>query len=116
MLEPVERAYPQVGSRDRHKTCECHSNKKGLTIEECIEFKNVVCHLFSIDSTPNTWGDGVLHARDEPRLDISVTEKIIFYRWSFTPFKITMIEIYSELAQNGVFTYFYRGMDMLYSF
>ena len=26
-----------------------------------------------------------------------------------------MMEIYSELVQNGVFTYFYTGMDMSYS-
>lgn len=26
-----------------------------------------------------------------------------------------MMEIYSELVQNDIFTYFFRGMDMLYS-
>ena len=68
-----------------------------------------------MNSNSNTWGDGILLACHEQRLDIPVTEKTIFYRCSFMPFKKMMIEIYSELVQNGVFTHFYRGMDMMYS-
>ena len=84
-------------------------------IEECIEFNDAVHRLFSMDNTLNTWGDGVPLACNEPRLDIPVKEKTIFYHCSFMPFKKTMMEIYSELVQNGVFTYFYTGMDMSYS-
>ena len=98
MLGPVEKASFQVGSGDLNKTSERHPKKKGHTIEECIEFKNAVPRLFIMDSIMNTWDDGVILACDESRLHIPVTEKIIFYRCSFTPFKTTMMEIYSELV------------------
>lgn len=79
MLRPIERAFSQVGSGDLRKTCECHPNQKGHMIEECIKFKNMVCLLLDMDSTTNSWGDGVINARDEPQLDIPVIERTIFY-------------------------------------
>ena len=115
LLRPVERASSQVGSGDLHKTCESHPNQKGHTIEECIEFKNAVCHLIDMDITPNIRDDSIIIACDELRIDIPVTERIIFYHCLFTSIKKTMLEIYSELAQNVVFTHFYKGMDMPYS-
>ena len=68
-----------------------------------------------MESTPNTWGDGIVLACDEPRLDIPVTEDTIFYRFSFTTFKKIMREVYSELVQNGVFTHFYGGLEVSHS-
>jgi len=115
LLRPVKKTSPQVGLRDLHKTCECHSTEKGHTIDECIGLKNAVRYLFSMDSTPNTWGDDVNLACDEPRLDIPVTERIRFFHCSFTPFKKTMREIYLDLVQNGFFTHYYKNMDMQYS-
>lgn len=57
MLGPVERASSQEASVDLRKKCECHPNQKGHMIEECIEFKNEVRHLFSMDSITNTLGN-----------------------------------------------------------
>ena len=54
-----------MASGDLHKTNECHPKWKGHTIEECIEFKNVVCRLLDMDSTTNSWGDGIIIAYDE---------------------------------------------------
>ena len=79
MLRPIKRASSQVASGDLHKTNECHPKQKGHMIEECIKFKNMVCLLLDMDSTTNSWGDGVINARDEPQLDIPLIERTIFY-------------------------------------
>ena len=83
-----------MGSGDLRKTYEYHPNQKSHTIEEFIEFKNAVSRLFDMDNTANSWGEGVIIACEELRLGILVTEKIIFYHCSFTPFKRTMLEVY----------------------
>ena len=86
-MRPVERAFSQVVSGEVHKNYKCHPNQKGHTIGECIEFKNVVCYLLYMDSIANSWGDGIVIACDEPRLDIPVIKTTKFFRCPFTPFK-----------------------------
>lgn len=115
MLRPVERVSSKVGSGDICKTCRCNPNKKGHTIEECIEFKNGVRHLLDMDNIANSWGDDVIIACVEPKLDILVISKTKFYRCFFTRFKKTMLEVYSEFVRNRVFTPIYKDVEMSYS-
>ena len=115
MLRPLKRSSSQVGSGYLRKTCECHHNKKGHTIEECIEFENEVRRLLDMENTAKSWGESIIIAYDELQLNITVTEKYILYQFSFTPFKKTMLKVYSKLIRNGVFTPFYKDVDVLYS-
>lgn len=86
------------GIKDFRKSCECHSSQKVNMIEECIEFKNVICRLFNMESIPNSWGNNVLLVSDEPLYDIPVIERTRFFQCSFMTFRKTMMEIYSKLV------------------
>ena len=98
MIKLIERTTSQVRYGDVCKTCACHRNQKGLTIEEYVELKTLVHYMLDIERVTKRWGDNVVIACDEPRLDIPVIEKIEFYHFSFTPFRNTVLEVYLQLV------------------
>lgn len=69
-----------------------------------MKYKNAVRYLLDKDSIANSSGNNIIIACDNQRIDIPITEMTKFYRFSFMPLKKPMVEVYSELVRNEVFT------------
>uniref|UniRef100_M1AEV4 Uncharacterized protein n=1 Tax=Solanum tuberosum TaxID=4113 RepID=M1AEV4_SOLTU len=102
MLKPLEGTTFGFGHESSQKTCAYHPNQRGHTIEECVELKAAICNLINIGEIPYIWGENNVLTCDQQELSMPVTEYTLFYCHYFTPFKKTLLNIYSLLVRKGI--------------
>ncbi|KAH0781613.1 hypothetical protein KY290_001211 [Solanum tuberosum] len=102
MLKPLEGTTFGFGHESSQKTCAYHPDQRGHTIEECVELKATIRNLINIGEIPYMWGENIVLTCDLPEPSMPVTKHTLFYCHYFTPFKKTLLGIYSELVRKGV--------------
>ncbi|KAH0706406.1 hypothetical protein KY285_010908 [Solanum tuberosum] len=102
MLKPLEGTTFGFGHESSQKTFAYHPNQRRHTIEECVELKAAIRDLINVGKIPYIWGENTVLACDQPEPSMPVTEHTLFYCHYFTPFKKTLLDIYSQLIQKGV--------------
>uniref|UniRef100_M1E0C5 Uncharacterized protein n=1 Tax=Solanum tuberosum TaxID=4113 RepID=M1E0C5_SOLTU len=102
MLKPLEGTTFGFGHEGSQKTCAYHPNQRGHTIEECVELKAAIRNLINIGEIPYMWGENIILTCDQPEPNMPVTKHTLFYCHYFTPFKKTLLGIYSQLVRKRV--------------
>ncbi|KAH0708899.1 hypothetical protein KY290_010411 [Solanum tuberosum] len=102
MLKPFEGTTFGFGYESSQKTYAYHLNQRGHTIEECVELKATIYNLINVWEIPYLWGENAVLTCIQPEPSMPVTERNLFYCHSFTPFKKTLLDIYSQLVQKEV--------------
>ncbi|KAH0755082.1 hypothetical protein KY290_025352 [Solanum tuberosum] len=102
MLKPLEGTTFEFGYESSQKTCAYHPNKKGHTIEECVELKAAIRNLINVGENLYMWGGNIVLTCDQPEPSMPVTEHTLFYCHYFTPFKKALLYIYSLLVRKGI--------------
>ncbi|KAH0663233.1 hypothetical protein KY284_028164 [Solanum tuberosum] len=114
MLKPLEGTAFGFGHESSQKTCAYHSNQRGHTIEECMELKAAIRNLINIGEIPYMWGRNTVLTCDQQEPNMPVTKHTRFYCHYFTPFKKTLLDIYSLLVQKGVLASIRKDDEAIY--
>uniref|UniRef100_M1D9J8 Uncharacterized protein n=1 Tax=Solanum tuberosum TaxID=4113 RepID=M1D9J8_SOLTU len=95
MFKPLEGTTFGFVFESSQKMCAYHPNQRGHTIEECVELKAAIRNLINVGEIPYMWGENTILTCDQTETNMPVTEHTLFYCHYFTPFKKTLLEIYS---------------------
>lgn len=80
-----------------------------------MKLKTTVRNLIKTYRIVYMWGVNFSLACDKQDLNILVTQKTMFYSFSFTLFQKIMLDVFILLVQKGVFVPLYKEVEALYS-
>jgi len=102
ILKPLEGTISRVEHENVHKTCAYHIDKKGHTINECVELKTAIRDLTNSGKISRLLGHYTHLTCGQPEPDMPVTEHTLFHCYYFRPFEDPRRTIYYKLVRGGI--------------